>query len=166
MLISEQIGSVEKTEPVTYKTLLIPRIALVTQVATTFGNIEPRNLFGRADNINLDSGMNQIWIPEKVVNINRKPAVKLVSPRISKRNLTLSSDPIIKNQHNHFGQGFGGYRADGGVMGPSNWQARNWFSLGTLREDGVRWLGRCCGDECRNGGIGCCGKCPRCIDCP
>lgn len=69
--------------------------------------------------------------------------------------------------HMHFGQRFGGYYADGGLMGPGNWQARNWFSIGTLRKDGVRFNGACCGNTCRNGGrIGCCGKCPNCLDCP
>ena len=62
---------------------------------------------------------------------------------------------------------FGGHYADGGLMGPGNWQARNWFSIGTLREDGVRFNGACCGNTCRHGGrIGCCGKCPHCLDCP
>ena len=159
-------GNVEGMEPVTYKTLLTPGIVGETQVAPSFGIIVPRNLFGGASNIKLSSRMNQVLIPAKVVNRTGNTTVKLVKPRMSNRNLPVSYDPIPEDQHKHFGQGFRGYSADGGVMGPSNWQARNWFSLGTLRDDGVRWLGRCCGDECRNGGIGCCGKCPRCIDCP
>ena len=81
----------------------------------------------------------------------------------------LNIPPIIPPSppHMHFGQRFGGYYADGGLMGPGNWQARNWFSIGTLRKDGVRLNGACCGNTCRNGGrIGCCGKCPNCLDCP
>merc|ERR1719158_708627 len=68
--------------------------------------------------------------------------------------------------HDHFGQAFGGHMGDGALMGPMNWQARSSFSLGNVRSDGVRSGGLCCGDTCRNGGIGCCGRCPHCIDCP
>ena len=77
----------------------------------------------------------------------------------------VSNDSTIVD-HIHFGQGFGDHiRADGAVMGPMNWQSKNYFSMGLLGADGVRFGGRCCGSHCRNGGIGCCGKCPYCLDC-
>jgi len=129
----------------------------VTRVSKVI-EIKPRNLFSPAKSIKSIIGLNEILSPVPTINV--------VIPRTANIPLPISYVPKIEHQHKHFDQGFGGYRADGGVMGPSNWQARNWFSSGTLREDGVRWLGRCCGDGCRNGGLGCCGKCPRCIDCP
>ena len=101
----------------------------------------------------------------QIARVNIKPAPAVIRPAILPPALPMFYNPGTI-QHNHFGQGFGGDRADGAVMGPNNWQARNFFSQGSLRADGVRWQGRCCGDQCRNGGLGCCGKCPRCIDCP
>ena len=119
--------------------------------------MEPRNLFIHNESMNLVAQMEYISIPER--------SVKVVRPLISKTPVyTLHQN--TEHVHTHFGQVPNGQLSAGAVMGPGNWQARNWFSSGSLRKDGVRWHGRCCGDECRNGGVGCCGKCPRCIDCP
>ena len=104
-----------------------------------------------------------VAIPKAVVLPVNTPIVTNMNPPIA------VIPPIVHPNppHMHFGQSFGGYHADGGVIGPGNWQGKNWFSIGTLREDGVRYNGACCGNTCRNGGhFGCCGKCPNCLDCP
>ena len=104
-----------------------------------------------------------VAIPKAVVSPVNTPIVTNPNPPIA------IIPPIIPPNppHMHFGQSFGGYHAEGGVIGPGNWQGKNWFSIGTLREDGVRYNGACCGNTCRNGGhFGCCGKCPNCLDCP
>ena len=120
-------------------------------------DMEPRNLVIPSKSRNSVAQQELISIPERPAN--------LVNPIISNTPVHTFQQET-EHVHTYVGPVPNGQRSAGAVMGPGNWQARNWFSSGRLRKDGVRWLGRCCGDECRNGGVGCCGKCPRCIDCP